>query len=89
MKAEDKLAVRIAPIREALDKALAEAAGERMAFVLMVVPAGRKGDHIVCSNIHETSVIVKFLRAAAMTVKTKWTEAQDYAEKMRLRGMDS
>lgn len=89
MTPEDKIAARMMPIREALDKALEEAAGERMAFVLMVVPAGRKGDHIVCSNISETHVIVKFLRAAAMTVKTKWTEAQDYADKMRFRGMNS
>lgn len=77
---ESRLLTRMPAIEQALTIALAEAAGEPMGFVLMVVPINRVGEHIISSNIAENQTIAKFLRDAARTVKCHWAKAQDHAQ---------
>lgn len=80
---EIRLLQRLQPIEVALSKALEEAAGEPMCYVLVIVPNGRVGEHIVTSNISENSVIARFLTDAAEIVSQKWAEVTEYADKLR------
>lgn len=85
--AEDKLASKLPAIQTALEMAITEAAGERMGYVLLVVPLQRVGDHIAVSNIASKSTIVRFLRDCARTMKADWLRMERYAEQMTKRGL--
>lgn len=85
---ESRLLQRIQPIETALSKALEEAAGEPMCYVLIIVPNGRVGEHIVTSNIAENRVIASFLRDAAAIVSTKWNEITEYADNIRKKALN-
>lgn len=87
-QAEDKVAAQMPLIQRALNKALEDAAGEPMAFVLMVVPVGRVGEHIVASNIIEDRTVIRFLRDAARTMKANMLRCQDHAAKMAGRAVN-
>lgn len=79
---ESRLLQQLRPIEVALGKAIEEAAGEPMCYVLIIVPNGRNGDHIVTSNISESGVIARFLSDAARIVASNWNEVTEYAEKL-------
>lgn len=84
-QAEDGVARQMPLIQAALDKALTEAAGERMGFVLLVVPLDRVGDHIAVSNIRERATIIRFIRDVARTLKSDWARAEALAQDMAQR----
>jgi len=68
---DQRVLTHLDAIQNALDQALSEAAGERMGYILLIVPAARIGEHIVTSNLEKPSVIVRFLRDAANIVLRK------------------
>lgn len=86
--AEDKLAAKLPAIQTALEQAILDAAGERMGFVLLVVPLNRIGDHIAISNIAERGTIIRFIREVAHTMKTNWARAEIYAAEMAKRAVN-
>jgi hypothetical protein len=70
VSAEERLLQRMEPIEEALAQALSDAAGEKMGFILLVVPVGRVAEkHVIASNILEQPAIAEYLRNAAEAVR--------------------
>lgn len=86
--AEDRLATKLPAIQSALEQALTDAAGERMGYVLLMVPLNRVGDHIAVSNIASRSTIVRFIRECARTMKGDWQRSEQYAREMARRGLN-
>lgn len=74
--AEERLASKLSAIEDALNAALAEAAGEQMAYILLIAPVGRVGEHILTSNITSQSVIMKFMSDARIQLRNKWKRAE-------------
>lgn len=85
---EDRLVSKLPLIQNALEVALTDAAGERMGFVLMIVPLNRVGEHVLTSNIAEKRTVVRFMRDAARTLATSWKAAELQAEQMAARGLN-
>ncbi len=86
--AEARVAARMGQIGSALAQALQDAAGEPMAYVLLVAPVGRKGDHIIDTNIENLNVAATFLRAGARILKHNFIRAQRYAQNLVNRGIN-
>lgn len=82
---EARLASRLHFIESALAKALEDAAGEPMCFILVITPSGRRGDHLVTSNIAESKTVASFLQEAAKIVTHSLGKAQEYAEELKNR----
>lgn len=87
--AEEKLAAKLAPIEEALEVALKDAAGEPMAYILLVTPVGRTGEHILTSNIVQHSVIMKFMSDARIQLRNQWKRANGRFADLRKKGLNS
>lgn len=87
--AEEKLASKLYAIEEALEQALKEAAGEPMAYVLLVTPVGRAGEHILTSNIVQHSVILKFMSDARIQLRNQWKKAGHRFADLKKKGLDS
>jgi hypothetical protein len=79
--AEQRILMHISEIETALGQCLNEAAGEPMGFVLLVVPVGRVGEHIVTTNIAEKGVAARFMRDAAKMMRDRWKYCQDQAKR--------
>lgn len=80
---EAKILQSLPPIEKQLYDALTAAAGESVGYILIIVPSGRIGDHIMTSNISETSVIYTFLSDAIDVIKNSWEKSIAYAEQLR------
>ena len=89
MTAEERLAARLAPIEAALEAALSEAAGESMAYILLVTPVGRAGEHILTSNNISRSVIMAFLSQARGQLRNQWKRAERTLGDMKKKGLNS
>lgn len=87
-QAEDKIAAQMPHIQAALEVALRDAAGERMGYVLLVVPVDRIGDHIAVSNLSSRATIIKFIREVARTMKADWLRAEKMAVDMARRAVN-
>jgi hypothetical protein len=81
-QAEARVLRQMPHIEAALARALEDAAGEPMAFILMVTSSGRVGTHLITSNIKETRVVVEFLKQAVVLVRNSWREGQELAKEM-------
>jgi hypothetical protein len=86
--AEERLATQLVHIETALDRALSEAAGEQMAYILLIAPVNRAGEHIMTSNIASQNVIMKFLSMARIQLRNQWKEAGHYFAGMKKRGLN-
>lgn len=89
MTAEERVAKKIRAIEDALGKALDEAAGEPMAYILLVAPTGRSGEHLFTSNIADDAVIVGFLREAAQCIQKNFRGAQERFRAICRKGLNS
>lgn len=67
-EAESKLMDKLPAIETALDIAIADAAGERMAYILIVTPQGRNGYNIITTNIDNLDAASKILAQSALDV---------------------
>lgn len=86
--AEEKLASRLTEIEVALNQALNEAAGESMAYILLVTPVGRVGEHILTSNITSRNVIMKFMSMARIQLRNQWQRAEKQFVSMKKQGLN-
>ncbi len=85
---ETRLASRLSEIEEALQAALDEAAGEGMAYILVVTPTARKGEVFMTSNIVGTPIIVHFLRDTINNLLRDARKMQDRFADRKKKGLN-
>lgn len=80
---EARLLRQLPAIEDALAKALAEAAGAPMAYILFITPANVVGQHAMTSNIQDHKTITRFLRETIKLLERDFHRAQAYADRLK------